>query len=113
MSDDNSFVLLVAFGIAAVAGGIFLQLNRDAALKRRVFPWYMIAMGVLWLVYAMTAGFPPWTFLLLAPWAALVVYATNRFIKFCDACGATQRMSKILRPPRVCSICGAPLDRGD
>ncbi len=102
-----------------IIGFIVFFLKRDAALKRKWFPRYIVLVGVLLVLFssAMTvAGSHSfaslWMVVLVVPVVALISYLNVKFTKFCDKCGATIVDHNWFSPTRFCSKCGAKLDSG-
>jgi hypothetical protein len=99
-------VVLFAWTLAGIVSAFFF-LNRNAALKRRLWPPFAVASAILLLVIV-------WWFLpsealyVAAPLAALVTFINLRVVKFCNACGATTQ-NLPFRPARFCARCGHPL----
>ena len=102
-------LLIVAYGALGLAGSLFFWRGRDAALKRRLWPAYILAAFALFvlILYAQMASPPP-VFL----GAVVVIMLLNLWsMKFCDACGAMVPRRNPLAAPKVCPRCGAALDR--
>jgi len=103
------FIVFWAWIIVGIAGGIFFFFSRNADLKRRLWPPYIIGGAILFL-------FLVWWFLPIealyaaVPLVALITFINLRTMKFCDACGATTQ-NLPFRPARFCAKCGAPLQQ--
>jgi len=101
-------IVLAAWIIAGIASAFFFM-NRNASLKRRLWPPYVIGAAILFLIFV-------WWFLpnealyVAAPLLALVTFINLRVVKFCNACGATTQ-NLPFRPARFCAKCGAPLEQ--
>ena len=102
-------IVLAAWIIAGIASAFFFM-NRNASLKRRLWPPYVIGAAILFLMFV-------WWFLpneaalyVAAPLLALVTFINLRVVKFCNACGATTQ-NLPFRPARFCAKCGAPLEQ--
>lgn len=103
--------LFGAVAAIAVPAFLFFHLSRNAALKRQLWPPFMIAFGLLFMAFGwFGAGEGDRAFALL--WVAmvvLIVVLNIRSMKFCDDCGATQMNQNFLSPPKFCSKCGSEL----
>lgn len=105
--NEQEYLLVLGAWIIAGIASAFFFLSRNASLKRRLWPPYVIGVAILLLVLV-------WWFLpnealyVAAPLVALVTFINLRVMKFCNACGATT-MNFPFRPARFCAKCGAPL----
>ncbi len=100
-------VLWIVLGISSF---LFFHFNRNGSLKRRIFPSYVIAMGVIFGCFFawLNRGFP----LLLVfalPVLALVLWLNSRKLRFCLGCGRTLYHQSISPPPKACPHCRAAL----
>src|SRR5262245_57464634 len=85
-------VFPIFFGVWVVLGlssAAFFFLNKNAALKRKVHPPFVIAVGVLFLGFVMLMGTPHDAFFLLifVPAITLITFLNIRNTKFCSGCG--------------------------
>ncbi|HEY4081017.1 MAG TPA: hypothetical protein VGM81_09990 [Burkholderiaceae bacterium] len=99
----------VIWAILAIGFSAFFYLNPNAALKRKVWPFAVIAAGLIFIAFVWTSGIPHEGLLFMAPVVALITWINIRTMKFCDACGKTARAQNPFTPPKFCSKCGAPL----
>ena len=98
------FVIWVLLGL--FSAGFFL-VNRNAGLKRKIWPWFVVGAGVLFLGFVGFSG--GYQILYFAgPAVALITIMNLRLVKFCDSCGKTIYKA-FLSPPKFCSQCGAQL----
>jgi hypothetical protein len=98
------FILWLALGMGSAA---FFFLSKNAALKRRVWPPFIIVTGLIFggFVWA-TSPHVPWFFYL----AIVAITLLNlRAVRFCDACGKTNQSSNPFSSVKFCSKCGAKL----
>lgn len=102
------FVIWVLMGLGV---STFFSLSRNAALKRRVWPYVSVATGLVFVGFAVTMGFPQQGLLLMVPFVALITLLNVRATKFCDACGKTVRDQNLFSPMKFCPKCGAQLPK--
>ena len=105
---DSPIVLALAYAAVNVGAMLFFLTHRDAGLKRRLYPGWLVANGAaLTLAWALrgaslaTVGIP----LVIAVAAA----ASLRTARFCDHCGRMAPSRGITRA-RACPGCGDDLD---
>ena len=83
--------------------------KRDARLKRRLRP-YLQAFNIAFIVVVWLAmGAPVVHVLAITPLVVLMAVASRKWIRFCDACGATLKGRGLFETPVHCHECGAPL----
>lgn len=113
MSSENVALLYPIFlgvwVLLTLLSAGFLFFNKNAALKRRIWPAFVISIGVLFLVFTAARGTPPQSLLVIAPVIALITFLNLRLIKFCDACGATITRQSRSAKSASCPKCGAKL----
>ena len=97
------------WAMLGVGSAVFFSLNRNAALKKRVLPPFLIFTGVLFLGFVFYTGAPKDFLYIAVPMVALIMLLNMRTIRFCDACGRTLYNQNLFSPPKFCSKCGASL----
>jgi hypothetical protein len=105
-------VFPVFFGVWVVLGLFsagFFFLNKNAALKRKVWPPFLVATGMLFLGFMWAMGLPAEAFFLAVPAVALITLLNLRAVRFCNSCGATLMSQNPFTRPTFCSKCGAKL----
>ncbi len=108
--DTTRAIFFVGWVLLAAAGFYLFSVNRDAALKRRFFPWFTLLVGILFVLYVIRLGFSLPTLLFIIPAAALITFFNLRGTKFCDVCGSTVRRNTPFSKIEVCPKCGARMD---
>ena len=115
MSEGPDSPLFMAFVVGWMALGIaswvFFAFNRNAALKRRVWPVVAVGTGALFvaIVWHMTSTPDVLVFMVLA---VLVITLLNlRAAKFCGACGRTHWNQNPFGSVDFCSKCGARFEQ--
>ena len=98
----------VVLGLASAA---FFFLNKDASLKRKVWPPATIGVGVLFLGFVWLMGFPAEVMYIAVPAVALITFLNLRAVQFCDSCGKTLMSQNPFSKAEFCSKCGAKLPR--
>jgi uncharacterized membrane protein YdbT with pleckstrin-like domain len=108
--------LVVTFiTVWVVLGGVgtyLFQFNRNAARKRRLFPWFVGLVGGLMLVFTTAIVGASWQILIFTiPAIVLITYLNIRGTQFCPHCGRTINNHGLIMTRRAyCPYCGAPLD---
>jgi len=104
-----AFILLC--GVLGIGSVVFFTFNRNAALKRRIWPGFIIGGGLLFVsfVYFSVGQQQPELLYFLLPMTALVSFINIRSTRFCDACGRTLTRQPILKRTQFCPHCGAEL----
>ena len=107
-------VVPILFGVwilLSVSGFVLFYLKRDAAFKRKYYPWYICLAGVLFLCFAAATGVPFAVLAFMTPFIVLITFLNLRGTQFCDACGRTIIQQAPFSRPEFCSKCGASLRR--
>ena len=101
-----------AFMAAWVAVGVifwaFFRFNRNARLKRVLYPLVVVATGAAFFAYV--AAVFGLVSVAVAPFILLIVVVNLRLTRFCDACGASVYAKNSFSRPRACTRCSAKLD---
>jgi hypothetical protein len=113
--DERAFLVLgTIWVVAGWSSFLFFHFNKNARLKRKLFPKLTIALGILMVaaisVPLMVTGRVVWAPAFYGPVVALFVLRTLRGTRFCDACGATIGPVGWFDAPRFCPRCGASLE---
>jgi hypothetical protein len=101
----------VFLGVWVVLGlcsaGFFL--SKNAQLKRKVWPPFVVVTGILFAGFVWSMGIPSEGLIIFVPAIALITFLNLRAVQFCNSCGATTMSQNPLSKPAVCSKCGAGL----
>ncbi|PYN32488.1 MAG: hypothetical protein DME01_21410 [Candidatus Rokuibacteriota bacterium] len=91
MSDDPLvvFFFVASWGLLGIGGFFLFYVGKNAAFKRRYFPWFAGLTGLLFVGIAASAGVPVVMLGILLLFAALITYLSIRGTQFCSACGKT------------------------
>ena len=98
------FFIWVILGICGIA---FFYVYKNAALKRKIFPIWIIGVGALLIGFAsyITGQISP----IMIFFVIIISVLNIRGHKICDACGKTNYGRNPFTPQKHCSNCGAPL----
>jgi hypothetical protein len=95
--------------ILGVGSALFFHFNRDAQLKKRLMPFFIIGTGVLFALFVLIMTGQPRILLFLVPAVALISWMNLRIINVCNACGRTVYNNVWFSKAEYCSKCGAKL----
>ena len=105
------FAFFVFWAILGISAFLFFHLNRDAKLKKKVFPVFVIGVGVIFGTFvAWMSGWQPFVLLAFLPMVGLVTFLNLRTTKFCESCGRTIYKQPLFSPSRFCPHCGCNLN---
>jgi hypothetical protein len=113
MSDKQQvFQAFFAFWIVlGVSSFLFFQLNRDSKLKKRVLPFFVVGVGVIFGTFAAwMSNWQPFVLAFFIPMVALITFLNLRTIKFCPSCGRTLYRQPVFAKASFCSHCGSSLE---
>jgi membrane protein CcdC involved in cytochrome C biogenesis len=108
-------VFPIFFGVWVVLGifsASFFFLNGNAALKRKVWPPFVVGTGLLFLFFIWLMGMQS-EILFAAPFVIIITLINIKSVKFCSSCGKTIMNHNPFAPPKYCSKCGAALESPD
>lgn len=115
MEKIKIFIFFICWVILGISSCIFYIFNRNAELKRKFHPWFVIGAGILFVVFVI------WNFGLkkenivvfsfLIPAVGLITFLNIKLTKFCDSCGRTLYWNGYYCKMEFCSKCGAKLER--
>jgi hypothetical protein len=105
------FIAFMAVWVLLGLGSfLFFHFNRNAALKRRVWPVFIVAVGLVFggFMY-LSMGQQPQVLYLGVPAIILISFLNIRTTRFCDSCGKTLYQQPIFSRTQFCPHCGAQL----
>ncbi|MET7014560.1 hypothetical protein [Uliginosibacterium flavum] len=106
----KDFQLFIAVWIAlGIGSALFFFLNRNAALKRRVLPLFIIVTSALFLGFIWFSSKSTQVLQFMGPAVVLIAILNIRTIRFCDDCGRTIHNQNPFSSPKFCSKCGAKI----
>ena len=106
-------VFPIFFGTWVVLGIISFLLffvSKNATLKRKLWPPFVIGIGILFAVFVYLMGFPIETFAIMGPAIILITFLNLRNMKFCDSCGKSIMSQNPFSRMEYCPKCGAKLN---
>lgn len=106
---SNFIYFWIMSGVIAIAGFLFIRFNKNARLKRVVFPLmliltYALVIYYVWNTFGDEFGSIIYVF---AAIAAGISYLKYRVVVFCDACSAMTNSERTFSRPTECSKCGS------
>lgn len=101
----------VPWAILGLSSFLFFHFNRNAALKRRVWPAFIVTIGIIFagFVFHVMGHQQPQVLYFMVPAIILISFLNIRTTLFCDACGKTLYRQPIFSRARFCPHCGAEL----
>ena len=102
-------VFIVVWIVLGLFSAGFFLLNKNAQLKRKVLPPFVVGTGILFAGFMLATGAPWEVMLIFGPAIALITFLNLRSITFCNSCGATLMNQNPFSKPAFCSKCGASL----
>ncbi len=102
------FGVWIVLGLASTG---FFFFNKNAGLKRKVWPPFMVITGLLFIGFSLAIGIPGNALYLMVPAVVLITLLNLRSAHFCNACGATIQTQNPFSKRTFCSKCGAKLER--
>jgi hypothetical protein len=110
--NNPDVVFPIFFGtwvVLGVIGFVIFSLGKDAKLKRKLWPPFVIGTALLFAFFVSLMGFPAFTFIFMGPMLVLIVYLQLKNTKFCDNCGKTIMNQNFFSKPKYCFKCGEKL----
>jgi len=99
---------LVVVGLIGASTPLFFHLNRNAALKRKMWPVVVVLGGTLTIGFAYyLMGVQQQVLYFTVPVVTLVCFLNIRGTRFCDSCGRTLYRQPMAPQFRICPHCGA------
>ncbi len=112
MEKRTVIILVVLWFVIVISNSLFIFINRDARLKRRVYPWMIVGDGLVFMAFIfwlerfrMT---PLYALNVLVTTAVITFYNIMAAV-FCDSCGRTFIRIWPFQRIRHCPKCAAPI----
>jgi hypothetical protein len=112
---DNSdaaqvFPIFFATWVVLALGSLaFFHFNKNAALKRNVWPIMTVGVGILFVVFVWLLGFRGGVLYFVVPATVLMTALNIKGTQFCDSCGKTLYIQNPFSKPAFCPACGSKL----
>ncbi|MCU0858788.1 MAG: hypothetical protein MUC65_10355 [Pontiellaceae bacterium] len=111
MTEDQKFtVFFSTWVVLGVISFLLLFVNKNAIFKKKVFPSFLIIVGVLF------GGFTAWmegsvkAVAWMYPFIALIMFLNYKLTKFCPKCGSTNYNRMMFTSMKYCQKCGESLE---
>lgn len=106
------FAFFIGWALLGLASFLFFNFNRDAKLKKRVFPVFIVGTGVVFATFAAyVTGWRLAPLLIMLPLVGLITLINLRSTKFCAGCGRTLYRQSFFGPTKFCPHCGSDLEQ--
>ena len=104
-------VFIVVWVILGLSSFLFFHFNRNASLKRRIWPAFIIIVGTIFggFMYYVMGYQQPQILYPAVPAIILISFLNIRTTRFCDSCGKTLYQQPIFSRTQFCPHCGAEL----
>jgi hypothetical protein len=100
-------VFIICWIILGIVGSAFFYGSKNTALKQKVWPLWILFIGVLFVFFASyTQGH--FSYFAVIP-ILLISYLNIKNQKFCPVCGKSQYNRNLFQKQKFCSNCGTPL----
>lgn len=109
---DAASVFPIFFGVWMLLGlgsFAFFHLNRNAVLKRKVWPIVVLLSGILFIGFIWKMGIRGNGVYMAVPAVVLISLLNLRATKFCDSCGRTLHNQGLFSAAEYCPKCGVKL----
>ena len=102
-------ILFSCWGALVLTAAAFEHFNRNAKLKKAIFPYVGVVTGALFLLLGWLIGLRPPGIYYMACAVFAIMMLNFRVIRFCSKCGKTVPGSTPLTPARSCPRCNTVL----
>ncbi len=111
MFDPDHVILtfFIVWAVLGIGGGSFFFFIKNADLKRKLHPAFVISAGILFILFAYLLRLPTIAFVIIIPAVMFITIVNLKVTKFCDECGKTNVSQNPFSIPKYCSKCGAAL----
>ena len=107
---DSVFgTFFIIIWITFLVSGLFFWLNKNAALKRKLFPYFVLGAGLVMVAFISLSKIPHQVLFVAIPIIVLISFLNIKSVKFCDSCGRTVHSQNPFSPAEYCQKCGAKL----
>ncbi len=112
MGDDYGlfFVLFCGLACIGVAAHLFFYEGQNAALKRKLWPLYIVLTSMMLIGLAWSVLGVNWKLAIPVVSVSFIAITNMRSVLFCEPCGALVRSKTVVDRPSMCARCEAPTD---
>jgi len=108
---NNFFYFWISWLVIGVCSFLFFRYNKNAGLKRFIFPFVLTFINLLFLYFVWTEMNSEGPFLYIFTFGVILIAVSNyRRTKFCSNCGATVYGGSIVSSPSECHECTSRLE---
>ena len=112
MSDDQKFTIFISvWAVLGLISFLLFFVNKNAQLKRKIFPVFIIGIGIAFAGFVTWMFYPHPPYLIAYPAIVLISFLNIKMTKFCDECGKTNFSQNAFSALKFCQKCGASLER--
>lgn len=110
MTDDYGlfFALFCSLAVIGVVAHLFFYEGTNVALKRKLWPVYIIFAGAMLIGLAWTVLGLNWKLAIPIVSVSFIAVTNIRSVLFCEPCGALVRSATVVDRPTMCARCEAP-----
>jgi uncharacterized membrane protein YfcA len=104
-------IFMVVWVILGITSFLFFHFNRNAALKRTIWPAFIVAIGIIFggFLFYFVGRQQAQILYVAVPAIILISFLNMRTVRFCDSCGKTLYRQPIFSRTQFCPYCGAQL----
>jgi hypothetical protein len=101
-------VFFVIWALLGIGGALFFYSGQNAGLKRKLHPFYIVLISVVFVGFTwyMSGQLP----LFLVIMVVVIAVINIRITRFCNSCGRMVISRILSQAPKYCQGCGASLD---
>ena len=105
-------IFFVFWVVLGVTSGAFFYFSKNAPLKRKIWPPFVIGSATLFTAFAWYMSGESTGFAYIGiPMIVLITALNIRNVRFCDSCGKTIHNTNPFSPAKFCPKCGAGLNK--
>lgn len=106
MNTQQAHIIQLLTFLYGTTFSIFLLINKNADLKRKIFPYLLALFGVLMFGLVWSDPKTDTSAIYSAIGVGLVIALNYRAINFCTSCGKTVFSRNVIEPQSYCGGCG-------
>ena len=110
MEKDDSFYFWLCWMGLGLGSFLFFHFNRNAGLKRLIFPLFLIFANAIFLYVVWLIMKSPGILVAAAAVTIVINFINFRKTRFCNNCGRTVYGGDLIARPKECPHCENALD---